>query len=99
MDFASINWLAVLACVIVNVILGSIWYHPAVFYKPWLATMGKTWEDRPRGPMVTLYAFTLIAGIVETVSLGFVLNTMHVAGAAGGAAAGFMIWLGFVATT
>ena len=99
MDFGSINWLAVVVSVIVNVFLGSIWYHPAVFYKRWLATMGKSWEDRPRGPVVMLYVFTVIAAVVETVSLAFVLNALHVTSAGGGAATGFMIWLGFVATT
>jgi hypothetical protein len=42
MDFGSINWLAVIASVIASIIIGSIWYHPSVFYKPWLATLGKT---------------------------------------------------------
>jgi hypothetical protein len=101
MDFSSINWLAVLASVVASIVIGSIWYHPAVFYKPWLATLGRKYEDRPQGSsgMVGLYVFTIIAALVEAVSLALVLNTMGLHGAPAGAAAGFMIWLGFVAPT
>ncbi len=28
MDFGSVNWLAVLACVVVSMISGSLWYNP-----------------------------------------------------------------------
>ena len=99
MDFGSINWLAVIVSVIASMIIGSIWYHPSVFYKPWLATLGKSWENRPRGAMVSMYAFTIIAALVEAVALAFVLKSMGANGAAAGAGAGFMIWLGFVAPT
>jgi hypothetical protein len=99
MNFGSINWLAVIASVVASMIIGSIWYHPAVFYKPWLATLGKTWENRPQGAMVSMYAFTIIAALVEAVALAFVLKSMGSNGAGAGAAGGFMIWLGFVAPT
>jgi hypothetical protein len=99
MDFGSINWLAVVASVIASIIIGSIWYHPAVFYKPWLAGLGKTWENRPQGAMVSMYVFTIIAALVEAVALAFVVKTMGISSAAAGAGAGFMVWLGFVAPT
>ena len=101
MDFGSINWLAVIVSVIASVVIGSIWFHPAVFYKPWLATMGKKWEDRPaqQSSMVSMYVFTLIAAFVEAVSLAFVLKTMGGGTALAGVGAAFMIWLGFVAPT
>jgi hypothetical protein len=104
MDFGSVNWLAVAVCVVASIVIGSIWYHPAVFYKPWLATLGRKWEDRPGagaagGAMVGMYVFTIIAALVEAVALAFILQNMGAHGAAAGAGAGFMIWLGFVATT
>jgi hypothetical protein len=99
MDFGSINWLAVIVSVIASMIIGSIWFHPAVFYKPWLATLGKTWENRMQGSAVPLYTFSIIAAFVEVVALAFMLKTMGAVGAAAGAAAGFMLWLGFVAPT
>lgn len=99
MDLGSINWLAVLASVVAAMVIGYIWYNPAVFYKPWLAGIGKSWENRPTGPMPMLFVFTILAALVEAVALALVLKTMAVASAGGGAAAGFMLWLGFVAPT
>ena len=32
MDFASINGLAVIACVVVSMISGSLWYNPQTFF-------------------------------------------------------------------
>ncbi len=99
MNFASINWLAVFVSVIASVLIGSIWYSPSGLYKPWLTTLGKTWENRSRGPVVSLYVFTIIAALVEAVALALMLNTMRARGLGPGAAAGFMLWLGFVAPT
>ena len=99
MDFGSINWLAVLVSVIASILIGSVWYHPAVFYKPWLATLGKSWENRSQSPVTSLYVFTIIAAFVETVALAFMLKTMGASGAGAGVGAGFMLWLGFVAPT
>jgi len=36
MDFGSVNWIGVVVCVILNVIAGFVWYHPRVFFKPWV---------------------------------------------------------------
>ena len=35
MDMSSVNWLAVVVCVIVAMVSGFIWYHPSVFFKAW----------------------------------------------------------------
>jgi hypothetical protein len=99
MDFGLINWLAVVASVIASIVIGSIWYHPAVFYKTWLAGIGKSWENRFTGNMTTLFGFTILASLVEAVALAFMLKTMGSVTAGSGAAAGFMLWLGFVAPT
>ncbi len=101
MNFGSINWLAVLVSVIASVVIGSIWYHPAVFYKPWLATLGRRWEDRPQGSgsMVSMYVFTILAALVEAAAVAFALNTIGARTLGAGLVAGFMLWLGFVAPT
>ena len=46
MDFGSVNWLAVVACVVSNMIIGSIWYNPATFFKTWWKGIGKKETDR-----------------------------------------------------
>ena len=76
MDFGSVNWLAVIVSVIAAMVIGYIWYNPAVFYRPWLAGIGKSWENRPAGPMTSLFIFTILAAFVEAASLAFVLPAM-----------------------
>ena len=98
MDFSSVNWLAVVVCVVLNVGAGFIWYHPAVFFKPWWKGIGKS-EDEVAEPNPILYVWTLLAAFVEAVFVSFLLNTMGSTTIASGLTAGFMIWLGFVATT
>ena len=98
MDFSSVNWLAVVVCVVLNVGAGFIWYHPAVFFKPWWKGIGKS-EDEVAEPNPMLYVWTLLAAFVEAVFVSFLLNTMGSTTIASGLTAGFMIWLGFVATT
>lgn len=100
MDFSNVNWLAIIVCVIVAMISGFIWYHPAVFFKPWWRGIGK--GDAETGdPNPMIYVFTIIAAFVQAVAVALMLNVMDVMGntLAGGMLVGFMLWLGFVAPT
>ena len=98
MDFSSINWLAVVVCVVLNIGAGFIWYHPAVFFKAWWKGIGKS-EDEQAQPNPMLYVWTLLAAFVEAVFVSFLLSAMGSNTIVTGLTAGFMIWLGFVATT
>ena len=97
MDFSSINWLAVVVCVVIAMISGFLWYHPRVFFPAWWSGIGKSGQVGNPNPMI--YVFTILAALVQAVSLAFLLNTMGSNTAASGALAGFMLWLGFVAPT
>ena len=97
MDFSSINWLAVIVCVVVAMISGFVWYHPKVFFPAWWAGIGKSGDTGTPNPII--YVFTIIAAFVEAVAVAFMLNTMGSMTAGSGAAAGFVLWLGFVAPT
>ena len=97
MDFASINWLAVMICVVIAIVSGFMWYHPKVFFPAWWAGIGRSGQTGISHPI--LYVFTIIAAFVEAVSIAFLLKTMGATSAASGAMAAFMLWLGFVAPT
>jgi hypothetical protein len=97
MDFGSINWLAVIVCVIVAMVSGFVWYHPKLFFPAWWQGLGKSGETGNPNPMI--YAFTLIAALVQAVSVAFMVNLMGSTTVGAGALAGFMLWLGFVAPT
>ncbi len=99
MVFGAINWLAVLVSVFISIVVGSVWYHPAVFYKQWRATLGQSSENQSQSSVAVLYVFTIIAALLETIALAFMLRTTGAKNAILGAAFGFMLWLGFIAPT
>ncbi len=98
MDMGNVNWLAVIVCVVVAMVSGFIWYHPAVFFKVWWKGIGKSETDQGN-PNPMIYIFTIIAAFVEAVSVSFLLSVMGSTTLAMGLGAGFMLWLGFVAPT
>jgi hypothetical protein len=106
MNFSSINWLAVIACVIVSMIVGSLWFNPKTFFPAWWKAIGKTDKDDPRmtGNMGVTWGLTILSAIVQAVFMALMVNALGSAmpgGAtlASGALTGFFLWLGFVAPT
>jgi hypothetical protein len=97
MDLGSVNWLAVVACVVSNMIIGSIWFSPSVFYKTWQKALGKTGTEGA-APAPIMWGLTIVAAFVEAVFVSLLVTAMGSTVAAG-LGTGFMIWLGFVATT
>ena len=45
MENMMINHWAVLACAVFNMLLGALWYSPALFYRAWKEENGLTDED------------------------------------------------------
>jgi hypothetical protein len=42
---SNINWLAVLLAFVASMVIGFVWYLPAVLGNRWMAAIGKTEED------------------------------------------------------
>ncbi|MFN8412533.1 MAG: DUF1761 domain-containing protein [Anaerolineales bacterium] len=104
MDFSSINWLAVVACVIASMVVGGIWFGPKTFFPVWWKAVGKSENDTPGGAsMGMVWGGTVAASFVQAVFMSLVVNAMgSMSGGAtlgSGAMTGFLIWLGFVATS
>lgn len=105
MDFLSINWFAVVACVLVSMISGSLWYNPKTFFPTWWKGIGKTEKDAPgTSNMGVTWALTLLSSFVQAVAMAFMVNAMGGLMTGGinaisGAGTGFMLWLGFIAPT
>ena len=58
MDLGSVNWLAVIVCVVVAMISGFIWYHPKVFFPAWWEGIGKSGEPGNPNPMIYVFPFS-----------------------------------------
>jgi len=106
MNFGSVNWLAVIACVVVSMLSGSIWYNPKTFFPIWWKGIGKNEGDRPggSGSMSMTWGLTILSSFVQAVAMAFMVTAMGGLMPGGvslvsGAATGFMLWLGFIAPT
>jgi len=95
------NYLAIIVAAIVNVALGSLWYSPVLFAKPWTKAMGMKTEDfeKSRKSMGTgMYFPPLIAALVSAFVLAWFLKALGVSSLMGGVQIGFLAWLGFTTT-
>ena len=102
MDFSSINWLAVVLCVVASMIIGSIWFSPKTFFPAWWKAIGKSEKDGPSSTnMGMVWGLIVLSSFVQAVFMNLMVNAMGsmTGGAtlASGAMAGFLLWLGFVA--
>lgn len=105
MDIASINWLAVVACVIASMVSGMLWYNPQTFFLTWWKGIGKTEAHIPgssKGMGVT-WALTILSSAVQAVFMAFAVNLlsdfMGGPNLYSGVAVGFFVWLGVIAPT
>jgi hypothetical protein len=106
MHVPPVNWLAILVAGIVIFSLGGLWYSPILFAKKWIALQNKT-EEQMRAEaaganMPLMYASAFITGLIIAWAMALVFahiaNDMEM-NAAHGALLGFILWLGFAAST
>ena len=103
MDFGSINWLAVVACVVASMVIGSLWFSPKTFFPMWWQAIGKGSGDQPGSGtnMGLVWGLIILCSFVQAVFMSLMVTAMgSMTGGAtlvSGATAGFVLWLGFVA--
>ncbi|MGA2810799.1 MAG: DUF1761 domain-containing protein [Candidatus Acidiferrum sp.] len=81
MHFMDVNLLAVLVCAIATMVLGFLWYSPALFAKPWVKEMGYDMNDKATmekmkksaGPA---YGAAFVGSIVTALILGKLLDAL-----------------------
>lgn len=104
MDFSTVNWLAVIVCVVVSMISGSIWYNPRTFFPTWWKGIGKSGEPGMQGNMGLTWTLTILSSFVQAIAMSFMVDAMGSlmtggVSAATGAMTGFMLWFGFIMPT
>jgi biotin transporter BioY len=91
-----INWLAILAAVIIKQAIGALWFSPALSGLAWCKLTGVSEAEMKAGLVKAL-----IPDVIGSALMAFVLvHAVHYAGTNNwmqGAAVGFFNWLGFVA--
>lgn len=100
MDFAGVNYLAVIVAAIAGFAIGALWYS-FLFAKMWMDAIGITEAEirERRSPMpfvVAIVAYVIMAWVLA-VLIGSVFADAVTIG--DGILAGALSWLGFVVTT
>lgn len=106
MDLSVVNWWAVLVCVLVSMISGSLWYSPKTFFPAWWEGVRQSESQTPgMANMGPVWGLVVLSSFVQALAMAFMVPAMGslmsagVATAANGAMTGFMLWLGFIAPT
>ncbi|NOH04274.1 MAG: DUF1761 domain-containing protein [Chloroflexi bacterium] len=99
MDFSVVNWLAVLACVVVSMVSGFLWYHQKTLFPAWWQVVGGGRAEPGMENMGVTWAMTVLSSFVQAVAMSLMVNVMGSITAGSGALTGFMLWLGFIAPT
>jgi hypothetical protein len=98
MSFTGVNYVAVIIAALAGFGLGTVWYM--ILSKPWMDAVGKTGEDRPRGPAQYLpFAIAITALFVMALMLAGLMGHIGDVTIRGGVITAFFVWLGFVITT
>lgn len=99
----SINYLAVLACAIASMSIGSVWYGP-LFGKQWIKLSEMSPEKmqaaKSKGmgkSYALMFVGSLIMAYVLAHALVFAATYLKTSGVSAGLTAGFWNWLGFIA--
>jgi hypothetical protein len=103
MHFLGVNLWAVLVCAVATMLVGFLWYSPALFANPWMRLMGYDPNDKARiaemqksaGPS---YGMSFIASILSSLVLAKIIMIANVTTPLYGMKIALAIWLGFVTT-
>ncbi len=91
-----INHLAVLVCAVFHMILGALWYSPAMFYQAWKRENNLTDEQLNSGNPAVIYGVSFLLAYLMSYNLAFFLGDAAT-DATWGATAGFLAGFGWAA--
>ena len=93
-----VNWIVVLVASVIAYIVGALWYSPVLFGNLWLK-LNKVNNVKAH----KMSSATIVSGFILTVIfnivLAYVVQFSEVVGFFGGMSVGFLLWVGFIATT
>jgi Protein of unknown function (DUF1761) len=86
MHFQDVNLVAVLVCGVMTMVVGFLWYSPALFAKPWVKEMGydmndKAAMDKMKKSAGPAYGASFVGSLVTALVLGKILNALSRHGA------------------
>ncbi len=99
MNPVSINYLAVIVCGIISMVIGSLWYGP-IFSKLWMKQHGFSEEDLKKdfNPAKT-FGLAVIGHIGMALVLAYLISLTNAQNITEGLRVALSCWLGFNAAT
>ena len=99
-EIANINWLAVLVAAILRLVVGSIWFSPIAFVKPWQQLTGVTPESMQKGLVKAIVIDFILSLVMAFVLYHAIMYATNMAPTiVGGLLVALLNWLGFVLAT
>lgn len=95
METQQIDLLAVLLAAVMGLLIGFVWFSPWLFGNTWKKLSGM--EKTKRNQLAPLWSFLAI--LIMAYILSFFELMLGVTTVSDGMFVGFLVWLGFVATT
>lgn len=97
---APVNLVAILVAAVANMVIGALWYSPALFGKQWMKAMGikASDMDKDKNKMGMMYGLTGVAALVTSYVLAHFIVFAGEKTAFGGAKIAFWVWIGFIVT-
>jgi hypothetical protein len=90
-----LNWVAIIVAMVVNMVLGALWFSPMMFQKRWMALRVGAGMSGQASPM--LYVITAVGALVSAITLDWIIGLAGANTLVGGAIIGLYAGLGFVA--
>jgi hypothetical protein len=97
MPSVDINWVAVVAAAVVNMVVGAIWYSKSAFGKEWAKLTGRKLEDMSGGGVG--YGVATVGALIQAWILAHFVQYAGSTTFWNGLVTGFWLWLAFVAVT
>ena len=93
----EVNWIAVALCAVSSLVIGGLWYSPALFARQWQAAAGLSQEQTQGGNMAMIFGGAFLLSLIAAAVFAMFLGPDMTLGAA--TAAGFAAGLCWVAAS
>ena len=103
MTFSEFNYIGIIVAFFISFISGAIWFGPKTFYPIWMKERGVKSEElnSNQNKPILLFGGTILGILVQTFTLGLIINSLQQAGApmtvAMGASIGLALGVGVAA--
>lgn len=95
MQEVHINHIAVFVCAVINLVIGGLWYSPALFYKSWAKEASVDEEKAKKSNPAINFTLAFVLSLLMSYNLAFFIGDPNI-GWKMGAAYGFLTGFGWV---